>query len=128
MNRKKKEYVECAAFTLPSLILITIMIYIPFVMSCYYSFTKWNGIAKEPVFIGLDNFKTLFSGSSDYLQSLIFTGKYTILFMVFTNVIAIAIAVALTKKFRGANVLRSMFFIPYIISMTIVGFIWKFIF
>lgn len=128
MGRKKREYVECAAFTLPSIILVTITIYIPFVMSGFYSLTEWNGISKAPKFIGLENFKTLFSGSSEFVKSLIFTGKYTVLFMIFSNVLAIAVAVALVQKIKAANVMRSMFFIPYIMSMTIVGFIWKFIF
>lgn len=48
--------------------------------------------------------------------------------MILANVFALAIAVALTKKIVGVSVFRSMFFIPYIMSMTIVGFIWKFIF
>ena len=90
--------------------------------------TKWNGIAKEPVFIGFKNYATLFESSSGFLTSLVFTAKYTILFMILANVLALAIAVALTKKFIGVSVFRSMFFVPYIMSMTIVGFIWKFIF
>lgn len=128
MGRQKKEYAECLAFTLPSIILVTITIYIPFVMSGYYSLTEWNGIAKAPKFIGLDNFKKIFSGSSEFVDSLIFTGKYTVLFMIISNVLAIGIAVALVQKIKTANIMRSMFFIPYIMSMTIVGFIWKFIF
>lgn len=128
MTRKKKEYLECAAFTVPSLILVMLVFYIPFIMSLYYSLTEWNGISKEPKFIGLDNFKKLFNGSSEFVKSLIFTGKYTIVFMILVNVLALAIAVALVKKIPAANVMRSMFFIPYIMSMTIVGFIWKFIF
>ena len=128
MGRRKKEFAECLGFTLPSIILVTITIYIPFVMSGYYSLTEWNGISKAPKFIGLDNFKKLFSGSSDFMDSLLFTGKYTILFMIISNVLAIAIAVALVQKIKTANIMRSMFFIPYIMSMTIVGFIWKFIF
>lgn len=128
MNKKKKEYLECAAFTVPSLILVTLVFYIPFVMSLFYSLTEWNGISKAPKFIGLDNFKKLFSGSSDFLKSLVFTGKYTIVFMILVNILALAIAVALVQKIKAANVMRSMFFIPYIMSMTIVGFIWKFIF
>ena len=128
MKRKKKEYLECAAFTVPSLFLVMLVFYIPFVMSLYYSLTEWNGISKSPKFIGLENFKKLFSGSSDFLQSLIFTGKYTIVFMILVNILALAIAVALVQKIPAANVMRSMFFIPYIMSMTIVGFIWKFIF
>ena len=128
MKRKKKEYLECAAFTVPSLFLVMLVFYIPFVMSLYYSLTEWNGISKSPKFIGLENFKKLFSGSSDFMQSLIFTGKYTIIFLILVNILALAIAVALVQKIPAANVMRSMFFIPYIMSMTIVGFIWKFIF
>ena len=104
------------------------MMYIPFVMSGFYSLTEWNGISKAPAFVGLKNFKDIFSGSSDYVSSLLFTIRYTFVFVILSNVVALALAVALTKKFKLANVYRSLFFIPYIMSMTIVGFIWKFIF
>ena len=127
-KRKRKERRENFLFTIPSVILVVMMMYIPFVMSGFYSLTQWNGIAKDPVFIGLENFKTIFSGSSDFLPALWFTIRYTVLFVIFSNVIALALAVALTKKFRLANVYRGLFFIPYIMSMTVVGFIWKFIF
>lgn len=127
-KRKKKERMENFLYTLPAVILVCMMMYIPFVMSGYYSFMEWNGISKGAKFVGLSNFATIFSGESDYLTSIWFTIRYTVLFMVLSNVIALALAVALTKKFRGANVFRGLFFIPYIMSMTIVGFIWKFIF
>lgn len=128
MGRKKKQGLETLLFTIPSIILVSIMIYIPFIMSGYYSLTEWNGISKGAQFIGLDNFKTIFSGSPDFVNALIFTGKYTVLFMILTNVLALALAVVLVKKLRTANLLRGVFFIPYIMSMIIVGFIWKFIF
>ena len=48
-------------YTLPAIVLVTIMMYIPFVMSGYYSLTKWNGIAKDAEFIGLENFSDDFS-------------------------------------------------------------------
>lgn len=127
-NRKRKENIENVCFSIPAMILVTVMMYIPFVMSGYYSLTKWNGIAKEPEFIGVENFKTIFGGSKDFMNSLIFTGKYTIVFVIFSNVFAVLLALALTKKFKLANLFRGMFFVPYIMSMTIVGFIWKFIF
>ncbi len=128
MGRKRKEYLESVLFTIPAVFLVCVVFYIPFLMGIYYSLTKWNGIAKEPVFIGLENYKTLISQSSGFITSLGFTIRYTILFMILANVLALAVAVALSKKFRGVSVIRSMFFIPYIMSMTIVGFIWKFIF
>lgn len=119
---------ETILYTLPAVILVMLTIYIPFAMSGYYSLTEWNGISKEPIFIGLQNFKQIFTGSPDFVNALIFTGKYAVFFIVLSNVLALTLAVALTKKFRLANFLRGMFFVPYIMSMTIVGFIWKFIF
>lgn len=125
---KWKAWLETILFTMPAILLVTIMMYIPFVMSGYYSMTEWNGISKEPIFIGLDNFKAILHGGSEYMSALWFTVKYTIGFVVFANVIALALAVALTQKFRFVNLFRGIFFVPYIMSMTIVGFIWKFIF
>ena len=127
-GRKKKEYIESVLFTIPAIILVVIMIYIPFAMSGYYSLTEWNGIAKDPVFIGVKNFKTIFTGNLEFVKAILFTGKYTIVFMIFSNVISLLLAVILVKKLRTANFLRGIFFVPYIMSMTIIGFIWKFIF
>ncbi|MHC1771480.1 MAG: carbohydrate ABC transporter permease [Flexilinea sp.] len=129
LGMKKLENIETVLFTLPAVILVTVMIYIPFVLSGYYSLTKWNGIAKKPIFIGLDNFRTIFTGlSKGFINSIIFTGKYTFVFMIVANIVALALAVALTQKIKTANILRGAFFVPYIMSLTIVGFIWRFIF
>jgi raffinose/stachyose/melibiose transport system permease protein len=128
MKKRTIETVESVMYLLPAMILVAAVIYVPFILSGYYSFTKWNGIAQKPEFIGLGNFKTIFSSGGDFLKSLVFTAKYTILFMILTNVAALVLAMSLVKKFPLANTLRGMFFIPYIMSMTIVGFIWRFIF
>lgn len=127
MSRKALK--DTLIFTAPAVIMVLLAMYIPFVMSGYYSLTEWNGISRNPVFIGFENFKTISSsGSPEFVNALLFTFKYAALFIVFSNVFALALAVALSRKFRLANFLRGMFFIPYIMSMTIVGFIWKFIF
>lgn len=128
MSRKAKRQLETVLFSMPAIILVCLMMYLPFVLSGYYSLTEWNGISKEARFIGASNFKTIFLESEDFLGSLWFTARYTFFFVIFSNVFAIALAVVLTKKFKAANFFRGIFFIPYIMSMTIVGFIWKFIF
>jgi raffinose/stachyose/melibiose transport system permease protein len=119
---------ETILFTLPAVVLVALTIYIPFAMSGYYSLTEWNGISKAPVFVGLANFRAIFAGNPAFLSALWFTARYALFFMILSNVLALALAVALTQKFKLANTLRGMFFVPYIMSMTIVGFIWKFIF
>ena len=128
MSRKTKRQMETVLFSLPAIVLVCLMMYLPFILSGYYSLTEWNGISKEARFIGVSNFKTIFLESEDFLGSLWFTARYTFFFVIFSNVFAIALAVVLTKKFMAANFFRGIFFIPYIMSMTIVGFIWKFIF
>ncbi|MDR2052123.1 MAG: sugar ABC transporter permease [Treponema sp.] len=128
MKKQKSDIIESFVYPLPAMLLVAVMIYVPFGLSGYYSFTKWDGIARVPQFIGLGNFKTIFSGGSDFGRTLIFTFKYTILFMIISNITALALAMALVKRFTLANALRGMFFVPYIMSMTIVGFIWRFIF
>ena len=125
-NRSKKY--ETLLFVIPAIILVSMTIYVPFLVSGYYSLTKWNGISKSATFIGIDNFLSIFSANNQFLDVLIFTGKYTALFMVLSNVLALALAVILVQKIKTANILRGVFFVPYIMSMTIVGFIWKFIF
>ncbi len=119
---------ETILYTLPAVALVVLTIYIPFALSGYYSLTEWNGISKAPVFVGLANFRTIFAGNPAFLNALWFTARYALFFMILSNVLALALAVALTRKFRLANTLRGLFFVPYIMSMTIVGFIWKFIF
>ncbi|MCF2938108.1 sugar ABC transporter permease [Paenibacillus alkaliterrae] len=128
LGRKWSEKLEFGIFTLPVLICIAVAFYIPFAMTIRYSLTKWNGIAKNPTFVGLDNFKQIFMGDTNFANSAWFTIKYAILYIVLVNVLAILLAVILDMKLRTSSWLRAAFFIPYILSLVIVGFIWKFIF
>jgi len=128
LGRKRGEKLEFGLFTLPALICIAFAFYVPFMMTVRYSLTKWNGIAKNPTFVGLDNFRQIFSGDANFANAAIFTLKYMILYIVLVNVLAIALALVLDMGLRSTNWLRAAFFVPYILSLVIVGFIWKFIF
>lgn len=123
-----KKTIEFSVFVLPALIFILIAAEIPFIMSIYYSLTKWNGIGKNIHFIGLENFKELFTTDPGALKALLFTLQYSVFNVIVTNVVAIILAVVLTKTLKSQNLLRAAFFMPYIISLVIIGFIWKFIF
>ena len=93
---------ETFLFTLPCLLLVSLTIYIPFVLSGLYSLTKWNGIARQPVFIGLRNFVELAQGGGSFTRALAFTGEYTALSMLALNVMALALAVALVKHWSNS--------------------------
>lgn len=128
LGRKRTEKLEFGIFTLPVLICVIAVFYYPFMMTIRYSLTKWNGISKHPKFVGLDNFKQIFMGDSNFTNAAWFTIKYAVLYIVLVNILAILLALVLDMKLKSTTWLRAAFFIPYILSLVIVGFIWKFIF
>jgi len=127
MKKRTLGRLEFVVFVMPAIIFVTIQMYIPFIMSMFYSLTNWNGVAPNPKFIGLTNFIQIFKGDPSFNTALIFTVKYTVLFVVITNILGILLALALVRQFKLSNVLRAMFFVPYIMSLVIIGFVWKFI-
>jgi raffinose/stachyose/melibiose transport system permease protein len=128
IGKKALEKLEFVIYVLPIIIFIFFAFYIPFGMNIYYSMTQWNGIQKNPVFIGLKNYIQILQGDADFMNSAIFTAKYGALYIVLINVLALLLAIVLVKNIKTKNLLRAGFFIPYILSLVIVGFIWKFIF
>ncbi len=97
-------------------------------MGMYYSFTDWNGVAGTVTWIGLDNFKAIFSSDSDYFAAFWFTVTFTAVGVVLTNVMGFIIAYVLTKPLKMRNALRTIFFMPNVIGGLLLGFIWQFIF
>ncbi len=79
-------------------------------------------------FIGFDNYKKMFTNDKRFLGSINFTIFFTVFNVLFTNIIALLLAVILDRGLRKKNLLRSMFFMPNVLSLVIVAFIWTFIF
>lgn len=82
LGRKWSDKLEFGIFTLPVLIAIAVAFYVPFAMTIRYSMTKWNGISKSPIFIGLDNFKQIFMGDANFMNAAWFTMKYAFLYII----------------------------------------------
>ncbi|WP_241536010.1 carbohydrate ABC transporter permease [Indiicoccus explosivorum] len=115
-------------FTVPLLIIFTIVVIIPFLIGIYYAFFDWDGIAANPMeFVGLDNFVTLLQDDR-FLQSAWLTVLFTLLSVITVNVVGLAFALLVTSKLRTANLTRTMLFMPYLIGGLILGYIWQFVF
>ncbi|WP_342576353.1 sugar ABC transporter permease [Paenibacillus sp. FSL M8-0142] len=112
----------------PALLFFGITIIIPFVMGMYYSFTNWNGVSGNVEWVGLDNFVKIFTSDRAFADSFWFTTKFTIVGVILTNLVGFFLAYFLTKKIRGRNFLRTIFFMPNVIGGLLLGFIWQFIF
>ena len=117
-------------FVAPALIIYSLFIIYPLFSGTFLmAFQKYNVIRNTLKFNGLENFKDIFS-SSEFWTSLVVTLKYTVFVVLVANILALVLAIlieSVRKKFIKST-FRNIFFIPYIVSGLIVGFLWKFIF
>lgn len=128
MNKGIKGKITTALFVIPSLFAFVNVVIIPFIMGIIYSFTNWNGFAfKGSSFIGLKNYKTVFADEK-FVASFWLTAKYTVVMVILVNVVGLALALLVTSKIKGRNLLRGIYFLPNLIGGLILGFIWKFVF
>lgn len=106
----------------PTLLGLIVFRLIPIVSSLVLSFTKWN-LIKDPVFIGLDNFKELFA-DEDFILILMNTLKLTIGYVIGSMVIGLLLALLVNNKVRGMNFFRACIYLPVITSSVAVGVVW----
>jgi raffinose/stachyose/melibiose transport system permease protein len=119
---------EFALFVVPTLILFSVFFLIPFFSGAYLSFTKWNGISDNPAFVGFENYVKAITRDTRFWGSFVNTLKYTLGTVVGTNVLALVLAIILTRGLAGQNAMRAAFFIPNVIALIIVGQIWRFLY
>jgi raffinose/stachyose/melibiose transport system permease protein len=111
-----------------ALILYLLFYVIPSVMGIYYAFTDWNSYSTEVNFIGLENFRTIFtsSGSQNYLHFIRNTFVFTVATIALKTVIALALAVLLTWGIRNlAYFHRVVMYLPAVLPMLVVSLVFK---
>ena len=112
-------------FLLPTMIAFTIGFIAPFILGIYLSFCEFTTVT-DAKFVGLKNYIRFWNDPSDvFLHSLWFTALFTIVTVLLINVIGFAVALALTKKIRGTNLFRTVFFMPNLIGGLVLGYVWQ---
>ncbi len=110
-------------FVIPTLAAFLVGFVWPFLQGLYLSFCKFSTIDLAQ-FNGLANYRFALT-EGEFLHSFWFTALFTVVSTVAINVCALAIALALTKKLKGTNLFRSVFFMPNLIGGIVLGYIWK---
>jgi len=128
-NRKKKtrEITTFVVFVVPTLVFVLLVTDFPFIMNLYYSFYDWNGISSNLTFVGFDNFIKIFTNDRLFWKSMVFTLKYTVVYVIVVNILSLIIALMLSKENKPSSVGRAFYYVPYIISLTAISLIWKFL-
>lgn len=112
-------------YTLPALLLILVLIYIPLILSGYYGLMDWNGIG-EMKFIGLENYINLIQDEKFWTSA-----GHSFLLALFSTLsllFYLAISLVLASKIKGANVLRKIYLIPMLLSSVAIAQLWLKIF
>lgn len=127
-GRRRRAASRVAAWwwSLPALALIAAVHYAATLAGSAYAFTDFNGF-RTPEFVGLQNFREIFTGEAP-LRALLNTIVIAVAFLVLTNVLGMAFAVALNRQLKSRFVLRTVLFAPVVLSPLAVSYVWKFLF
>ena len=114
-------------FILPALLVYMLAYIMPTIMGFFLSFTDWNAYSSKIRFIGIEQFKRVFTDAVVW-TSFINTIYYAIGTTFFTNFFALGLALLLDNKYKSIKFFRSVFFFPCILSALIVSYIFSAIF
>ncbi len=121
MDKAIKRYFPI--FVLPTLLAFTMGFIAPFLVGVWLSFCKFTTI-NDATFIGFSNYTKILTDGT-FVHALWYTSLFTLVSVVFINFFAFAIALLLTRKIKGTNLFRTVFFMPNLIGGIILGYVWS---
>jgi raffinose/stachyose/melibiose transport system permease protein len=126
-NKMRKLYsnkLTIILFILPALLLFLVILVAPIFISGYYSFFDWNGFGKK-VFIGLENYKELFTSNSiGFMKALGNALLLALLSVAIQLPLALGLALLLGRGRKGERGFLSIYFMPVLISTVVIGQLW----
>ena len=122
MNHSLKRWFP--VFVLPTLAAFVVAFLIPFVLGVGLSFTRFTTVTNAR-FVGLENYIRAFTADNDFIRALGFTALFAAVSIVTVNLLAFGLALLLTRRLKGTNLFRSVFFMPNLIGGIVLGYIWS---
>jgi multiple sugar transport system permease protein len=115
------------AFISPVVLGLIIWTFGPMVASFYFSLTDYK-VIRAPEFVGIQNFIDLFTADNQFINSLVVTFKYAILYVVVGQIFSLGLAVLLTQKVRGMPIFRTLFYLPVVVPFVASALLWRYLF
>ena len=125
MEKKRKRIL--LSLSIPAFLLIVIFMIVPLGNALRVSFFKWNGYSQKMKFIGLKNYRSLFSDKV-FWRSTVNTFIYGFGSTLLQNIMGLSAAIFVNKEFKGRNFVRLILYMPIMISGVIMGAIQYYIF
>ncbi|WP_261301613.1 carbohydrate ABC transporter permease [Paenibacillus andongensis] len=125
MNTVRKNAINI--MYIPALLLFALFIFFPLFKGIRISFTDWDGYSPSFNFVGWDKYAQLFTD-----KKIVLTMKNTLIYglgsTLFQNLLGLGYALFLDQQIRGKGLVRTIVYLPVIISPLIMGYIWYFFF
>ncbi len=114
-------------FLPPALLLFTLFVVLPVIEAGWYSVYNWNGFGHPTRFVGLDNYVAALQ-ARPFLLALRNNALIILVSLLVQLPLAMALALTLSNRFRGAVALRMLFFMPYVLAEIATGLIFSFVY
>lgn len=114
-------------FVAPNLAAVAVFMLFPLGFSLYMSLQNWD-LFRPAKFVGLANYRSLFTGDPLFVIALRNTVVYTVGTVVPTVLISLAVAGVLNRKVKGISVFRAIVFLPLAVSSVVMAVVWQFVF
>jgi len=115
-GQKRQEAFQAYLFLMPWFIGLIVFLLIPIGMAAYSAFTRWVLIDPPPRWIGIENFRAMFTEDKYFGWSLWITVKYMLMTLIPFMILGLGLSILLNQKLRGMNFARTVFYIPAVVS------------
>ena len=125
---KARKIIGSYAFIFPAMFLFFVFSLYPFLKVFQLSVTNWDGISPSMQYVGLENFRDLWTDNAVFWASMKNAFYVTFLALTVQNFLALFLALLCDRDIKGGNVYRVIFYLPPVLSGIVVGLIWNWIY
>ena len=130
--RRRRAFTKGDRFTLSMFVgvptfLHVVWVWIPAIATICLSFTYWNGVNISDIkWAGLANYDTIFTASPQFYAALRNNFYWLMWFTFLATPLGILLAYQVDRKIRGHKIYESVYYIPVVLSLAVIGIIWRF--
>ena len=126
--RVKHQSIYPSYFLIPALLLYSALFILPSLLGFGFSLTNWNSYSTKISYIGFENFKEIFSVAGRSLSFLANTLKFAAVTTILKVGIGLMLALAVNHKLKTKSILRTVFYLPVVLSPLVIGLVFTSIF
>ncbi|WP_069998315.1 carbohydrate ABC transporter permease [Cellulosilyticum sp. I15G10I2] len=112
-------------FIWPALIIYGLLCILPGIIGIYYSFTDWSSYSDQINFIGLENYKYIFTSNQAYTKYIFNTLMFTVVSNIVKIIPALFLALMLKEGLRGQNFYRGVLYFPSVLPYLVIGLLFR---